>query len=378
MAKNRLTYIFVLAALLTFVYLREEYMTYAALYAALALPPLSWLILRIGRRRLRIAEALEMSVVHKGGQTVFLVTLQNPSILPTFARIEIDPGRRGALAADGIGRHLALPARGEVVAAFQISAKHRGVFEIGVTSISRYDALGLFRVKQRHDATCRLTVMPLVHPLESLPLIPAIPDATAQTVRHDDEDYTSVSDLRKYQPTDPYKKIHWKMTAKRGELISKNFEATQKTSAIFYLDNSPIAASSEFVLAAEDAMLEALVSAAKYCTELAYPLSLRYPAAPETDFTTDFAKLYRIAAAVEFDADDAFETFLRHDTIRPGLPMNLVLFAQIVTPALCTILQDLQLTGRNVILYYFKAGEGMEDLHQAGVHCIHYNKEAAQ
>ena len=46
-----------------------------------------------------------------------------------------------------------------------------------------------------------------------------------------------IHSLRKYNPSDPLRIIAWKASAKKGELISKQFEKTFKSEPIFLLDN---------------------------------------------------------------------------------------------------------------------------------------------
>ena len=60
-----------------------------------------------------------------------------------------------------------------------------------------------------------------------------------ETMRRAMEDPSSPNDFRAYQQGDPLKRIHWKMSARKRELIVKQFEEPALPDALVMLDTSP-------------------------------------------------------------------------------------------------------------------------------------------
>ena len=70
------------------------------------------------------------------------------------------------------------------------------------------------------------------------------------------EDINSPSDVRTYAPGDPMKKIHWKLSLRKRELLVRRFEEPALPDALVLMDQSaPRAASHEASADLRDAML---------------------------------------------------------------------------------------------------------------------------
>ena len=82
-----------------------------------------------------------------------------------------------------------------------------------------------------------LLVLPV--PFDVEPLTFAAGDMGVETMRRAMEDPSSPNDFRAYQQGDPLKRIHWKMSARKRELIVKQFEEPALPDALVMLDTSP-------------------------------------------------------------------------------------------------------------------------------------------
>lgn len=76
-------------------------------------------------------------------------------------------------------------------------------------------------------------------PFDVEPLTFAAGDMGVETMRRAMEDPSSPNDFRAYQQGDPLKRIHWKMSARKRELIVKQFEEPALPDALVMLDTSP-------------------------------------------------------------------------------------------------------------------------------------------
>jgi len=385
MAKNRLIYGMVLGVMLSLVFLQEAPMTYLALYAVLILPFLSLLLAFVSRIRLEIrekqpvlslqdyftvSEALSSNYVTKGEAVLYKLNVKNNSFLPCLCAKVSFAADNAALDVDSVAQYFSVKPKESSELTVELSAKYRGKYEVGIQSIVRYDLLGLFRFKQKRNEKRSFTVVPRILPMAFLPLDARINDLASAQTYIPDEDYSIVSDLRKYQPTDSHKRIHWKASAKKNELISKNFGETERQSAVLCIDNTDTS------LDLEDTMMEALASVMAYCNRNGYSVSLRYLGDTDTGFHSSFDYLYKEIANLTFQESDTFDDYFKQSISHHQEAMNLILFAQDVTERLLALIQSLRQSGSHVILFYFPDqtdGEIMKKLKEWNLCCIDFH-----
>jgi len=371
------TYGVVVFVLLLFIHLHDHSMTYWAVYALLLAPILSLLCTLIFGRRLTVTERLGANYVTKGEGTSYTLTVKNRSVFPcTAVRPRFDSEGRGI----EIGReenYFSVPPRGTHEQTVHIQTKYRGHYPIGVRDILLYDFLGLFRFRQAHSGALELTVRPRVLPINYLPLGSALQDALVVKHNLGAEDNSLITDLRKYQPTDGYKKIHWKASAKKNELISKQFQETEEKTAVMLLDNWRPAIETEESRATEDAMMEALVSVMAYVSGQGYRISLGAMGQSATAFDAGFDRLYREASDLRFSEGGDFDTYLEDYVRAHQNAMDLCVFTPRVTERLVAALGTLQHFGYNIILFYFDTPADdpqIKQLRESNIHCLDFRE----
>lgn len=112
----------------------------------------------------------------------------------------------------------------------------RGGFPIGPTRVTVSDPLGLFRIQRRFPAEKTLIVLPMVFPISAFTSPPGFL-AGGPVIRRKSADITPhASGVRSYVPGDPMKRIHWPTTARRGQLIVKEFEQDPQADVWIFLD----------------------------------------------------------------------------------------------------------------------------------------------
>ena len=375
MARNRILYGTVVLVLLLFVFLRAEAaMAYLALYAVLLAPLFSLATAHLAKRRIAVSQRLGADAVAKGETVPYIATIQNQSWFPLFAariRLVVD---RGLNSDYNEALFSIRPRRSEEIT-FHIYTSYRGRYQVGIADLSFYDSLGLFHLRQKPPTALRLTVTPRIWPIASLPLYATIGDMAQAEVYKKGEDYSTISDLRKYNPTDGHKKIHWKASAKRSELISKSFEAPQRQSAVFLIDNSAIPLPPEAALSFEDSMMEALVSAMSCASGQGYHISLRAPGHPDTDFTENFSELYQRSVDLTFGSFGDFGDCLNRYVTGQTEPLNLILIVQKLDARICGALEALQTKGSHVIVLYLDNLKGdplLGALQETNVSCFNF------
>jgi len=354
MWKNRLTYVLVTIVLFLFIYLQEHRMTYMAFYAVLIMPILSYLIGLFSRRYFSISEKLSSNFITKGEDVIYTVMTRNRSFLPcSFARIRLEACEVGLDIQSREKYFSSLPYKNHEFA-FQINGIYRGEYMIGIKDITFYDFLGLFQFKLSPNELQPLLITPRIIAISDLSLDTATGDDGSSRSYIQGEDYSNIAELREFQPTDSYRQIHWKVSAKKGELISKTFHEEQRHAATFFIDNVRLNQDLRVAIEAEDKMMEMVVSAMSYCHRAGYPISMEIMNGKHVNFTTDFAHLYQEASKLKFGGSSDFNILLNNYLNSEQDSMNLFVFPMVVNDVLFNILKSLVFIGNHVTIFLFK------------------------
>ncbi|WP_242016647.1 DUF58 domain-containing protein [Pseudanabaena cinerea] len=114
---------------------------------------------------------------------------------------------------------------------YEAKTAKRGVFLFRSTEIATSSPLGLFRSRRDCPAGQKAIVYPTVLPLDSCPLIEQLGADTNPRQYSDQNNYNNATEgltktLRPYRWGDPTRLIHWRTSAKFGELRVRELEVT--------------------------------------------------------------------------------------------------------------------------------------------------------
>jgi len=114
--------------------------------------------------------------------------------------------------------------------------QQRGRFRLGPMTLSSGDPLGLFRLQRYLPATSTIIVYPATVDLPVFaPSVGYLPGGEAMR-RRTHYVTTNVSGVRDYAPGDSFNRIHWRTTARTGELMVKEFELDPTADVWLFLD----------------------------------------------------------------------------------------------------------------------------------------------
>jgi len=119
---------------------------------------------------------------------------------------------------------------------FPIKCDQRGVFYFGPTRIRSGDLFGFFRRELLIDKLDYLLVYPRLVPLEKLGIISQQLFGDIRLKQHLFQDPVLTAGVREYRSGDSLKRIHWKSTARIGELQTKLYEPTTTVDISLFLD----------------------------------------------------------------------------------------------------------------------------------------------
>lgn len=353
MFKNRLSYAAVVLVLFIFVFLRDAPMTYTAFYAVLILPIISYVVGYFSKRNITAAEELSHEFVTKNEKTYYKVRIHNAGFLPCFfARIYFEFEEIG-LVSNTSHTYFSIEPKSYFEVKVQLSGKYRGVYKIAPSSVVVYDFLGIFKYKLHFQSGITLIIAPLI---TQVPELASEITQQGETIvkRHiQGQDHTSSAELREYQITDSYKQIHWKATAKRNELISKNPQEIEQLATVFFINNLRIPKAVDSMLAREDKLMDLAVSVMSHCNQSGHRMLMQAVNIQQREFTTNFTRLYHEVAALPFGEFGSIHPIM-NDYLHSGNMMeNVFLFTQSLDDELILALQEFKLLGSHVTLFLF-------------------------
>ncbi|HEX5510982.1 MAG TPA: DUF58 domain-containing protein [Actinomycetales bacterium] len=204
-----------------------------------ALPLASVLVVARARHRIQLSRTVTPTRVQAGRQASVRLELANLSRLPTGVLLAEDhvPYVLGARPRFVVDR-LAGGARAAV--GYTLRSEHRGRWEVGPLQLRITDPFGMCEVARSFTATDPLVVVPRVHPL--LPLLAqgswmGSGDSTARTAAASGEHDLAT---REYRHGDDLRRVHWRSTARRGELMVRRDEQPHQMRATVLLDKRTV------------------------------------------------------------------------------------------------------------------------------------------
>ncbi|MCL2708859.1 MAG: DUF58 domain-containing protein [Defluviitaleaceae bacterium] len=305
---NKLVYGMFIAAFAALAYVYGAPGFYLAAYSLAALPFFSIAYMLVFLRGLRVEQNLAQGARVKLEWCVFNVTIDNSTPLPLSGVRCVFAWERSALEINRDQAALFVAPFMKKTVAVDFRARYRGEYAIGVESVEVTDLLGLFVLRKKLGGSFAFTSLPYVIELPGLTVASLLSQAHSNfDVR--DEDYSSVADVRPYEINDSIKRVHWQLTAKRGQWLVKNFQSHALNSSSILFDDTRPPLGQEEAYALEDRVVEHTLSVVYYCLHRRMPVTLYAGKGLKAWGRTpgDFNALYHILARIRFDVADGTE-----------------------------------------------------------------------
>ena len=229
----------------------------------------------VGRSRYRLAlvRTISPQLVAAGQPARVNLTLTNEGRTPSGVLLLEDHlpyvlGTRPRFVLDGIGhgwrRHVTYQVRSDV----------RGRFEVGPMSVRVSDPFGLVELGRSFHSTVPLTVTPRTVTLPTIPLGGGWTGSGDNRPRAfaigSAEDVT----VRDYRRGDDLRRVHWRSSARVGELMVRREEQPWQSRATIFLDNRRSAHRGQGVASSLEAAVSAAASVAVHLTARGFSVRL--------------------------------------------------------------------------------------------------------
>ncbi|MEV0898036.1 DUF58 domain-containing protein [Actinoplanes sp. NPDC049802] len=238
----------------------------------------------VGRSRYKLActRSLEPARAPVGSSARVILRLQNLSRLPTGTmlledRLPYALGSRPRVVLERLGAHQASSV------AYTVRADIRGRYPIGPLIVRLTDPFGLCELTRSFPSVDRLTVIPQVVALPRVRLAgeyAGTGESRARSVAVHGEDDAAT---REYRRGDDLRRVHWRSTARTGELMVRREEQPWESRATIVLDTRVYAHRGEGPTASFEWAVSAVASIAVHLREAGYKLRLVTGAGTDVD-----------------------------------------------------------------------------------------------
>jgi uncharacterized protein (DUF58 family) len=230
---RRFQLIVIAAILLIAAFSTELSFLFYLVYLAILVIGGSYILTRLGLADLEAGYAVNQLTGHVGDRLQITYTLRNTSRIPKpWLEVHNPTTLPGGLP----GRALTLGSRAERSWLVRAPLTRRGHFRVEPLQIRTGDPFGFFEASASVGQGVAVVVYPKVDalPLWRLPAASiegshAAPERTLQTS-------PLATAVRPYAPGDAMNRIHWKSTARHGDIQVKEFELEQTADAWIFLD----------------------------------------------------------------------------------------------------------------------------------------------
>jgi uncharacterized protein (DUF58 family) len=157
---------------------------------------------------------------------------------------------------------LSIPPFGHQLFTLEMGCPYKGVFETGIMSLRLQDPLGILRFRPRPHGRplSAVTVWPRRIQVPDSEESLAVMDEKTAPRRDYSEDLSSIHQIRDWRAGDALKRVHWKLTARTGSLMVKEFDSTTRDEIAVILDARSGPGSRLDLIRFEDALIEAAYS----------------------------------------------------------------------------------------------------------------------
>ena len=265
---------------------------------------------------LRLTCALSESHTARGEVITLQVVLHHGALLP------IAPVLLCLLAPDaGLPAEVrvAVPPVRRTQCAQSFACPHVGVYPTGVAYCVVSDVFGLFTLR-RKPGTPELaaTVVPGTFPVRQLQFAPG--ESGNEAMARAADDATSPADVRAYQEGDELKRVHWKLTMRKRELMVRRFEEPEHPDALILMNCAPPTEDPELAYALRDALCETAASLAIAQLQEGHTVRMPLLGAQAREVACERAAelplILDALAHTPFDGTDRFERVLELETRR--------------------------------------------------------------
>lgn len=344
---------------------------------------LAWLTAQVALTGLTYERVLTPGRLFPGDEARLLIRIRNRKLLPLSWVSISDPVQfnvirstqdlsnllefsGGIERSDNLGFTLvngvAIGPYGEVNRTYTVRGLQRGVYTLGPAEVETGDLFGIFKRRATLGGRLDVIVYPRIFRPEglSLPFREALGEVVARRSLH--EDPILIAGSREYRRGDPLRHVHWKATARSGQLQVRLNDPSTTANLMIVLNLNTYQHVWQGVEPERmEAGIDVAASLALWALQKGFTVGLRsngiVPGAEVTPrlapsaHPTQEARLLEHLARLSFSGRYSPEEILRDETRRLPDSGSILFVTPVITPPLIQILTSRRLMGRVTVAY---------------------------
>ncbi|PHV72102.1 hypothetical protein CS063_01080 [Sporanaerobium hydrogeniformans] len=354
MVRNRILLSISLILSVIFVSFYGGTTAYLLFYSLVILPVIAWGYTAYVYLRLHFYQEVGQRKVVKGELVPYYFKLVNKDYL-TYSHIKLYFHQEfSTIQADALETVYCLLPGDEIKRETMLCCKYRGEYAVGVKSIEITDFLYLFRVNYPVMWGPKLTVLPKVCELEQLMLTTLDEDPKTLSYHMGGREGFLESDVKKYTGGEPRKFIHWKASAKKGEILVRQYTEPMELSQYLLMDLRRLEGEVFEQVVREDCLLTGALSLGWYYQNRHIQYEIVYEQNGIKECTIhnekDFWQFYKRTTDFKFYSDLSIGTLLKR--IRTSQSFNdvYVLTSLLDAELGCAVLEQIKKGNKVTIL----------------------------
>lgn len=260
----------------------------------------------------------------------------------------------------------------------EIKFYHRGIYDFGTVQIKASDIFHIITLNKIIDSKVKVKVYPKIYYINRLALGGKDIYQEILDIRSSNEDIFIIKDVRKYAQGDSLKKVHWKVSAKHGELFVKNSDNIRGEEFTVFLDMK----SDNLLLDKEgyfeEKNVDLTVSLVKYMQERGIAvkifLNCKNPTSLLVDSKEKFDLMMELFLEQKSDGEDSFSEFIYKNYYKLQRNIRLAIVTGVVDENLCSTVSKIKEYGYEASLFYCSEASNIKEninyLKNIGVDCF--------
>lgn len=254
-----------------------------------------------------------------------------------------------------------------------LDTEHIGCFNV-TYAIGRFqDLFGVFLFSKKfiQKDSLQYLVLPKPYLIEELHVEPG---EDGKALPHlSQEDYNAPEDIRTFIPGDAMKRVHWKLSSRKRELLVRKFEVPAPADTLVLLDCSPNPNHDADI---QDTLCETVMAVAAMQIQAGVPVRVPFYGKQPTEFDSDNAQklsvLQELLALQRFDNEDHFSTILRLELSRMRRIGATVVIASHLDAQVAEGVRFIRSQGSSVRFYYVSKSDDHSDVEPFVHQLLHY------
>lgn len=259
----------------------------------------------------------------------------------------------------------------------KINFPRRGLYNCGVFKLNIRDTFNISNINLNIEKNAIIKVYPRVFNINGLTMGGADIYKNTLNLISNKEDQFAVKDVRKYQQGDSLKRVHWKLSAKIGELYVRNSENISGEEVTILMDMKEKNLSLDTRGEIEESIIDTTVSIIKYLVNKNIEVRILVNGRKSEEVLIaskeQFNNYLEALITKNSDGTKEFSDFISENSYKVSKVSSIILVSAEITQSLLDNLLMLKSRGYPVTFFYSDKGssgmEHAEKLRQWGIEC---------